>query len=186
MYTWLKTASASPPTPQVVDLGANMGNFTMLALAHGPDVNVVSVEPNSERNSLFHKQLEVNGWQDRAVLHRCFLGGRGAAQEELLQDEHFHGAEFITQEEFLAQHQISQIDFLKCDIEGSEFSLLNASSPLLAVTQQLAVEVHDFAGDRKQFLKMLEDCGFELVHVRHSPGDCIALAKRVRPMELAS
>src|SRR4051812_15958000 len=33
-----------PPDATVVDLGANMGNFTVLALGHGPGVRCVSVE----------------------------------------------------------------------------------------------------------------------------------------------
>ncbi len=167
-----------PPDAVVVDLGANMGNFTMLALAHGADVRVVSVEPSSERNELFEQQLKVNGWEGRAVLDQCFIGGRGNAQEELLKDKHFQGAEFVSQDQFLAKHNLQRIDFLKCDIEGSEFELLTPSSPILAITQQLAIEVHDFAGDRHAFLGMLEECGFTIGPVRHTGGDCVALAKR--------
>ena len=166
------------PDSVVVDLGANMGNFTMLALAHGEDVKVISVEPSSERNSLFQRQLEANGWEHRAVLDRCFIGGRGEAQVELLKDEHFRGAVFTTEEEFLKKHELTRIDFLKCDIEGSEFELLTPDSPLLAITQQLAIEVHDFAGDRYQFLDRLKDCGFELGPIQHASGACVALAKR--------
>jgi FkbM family methyltransferase len=166
------------PDAVVVDLGANMGNFTMLALAHGDNVRVVSVEPSSERNHLFEQQLKVNGWEGRAVLDQCFLGGRGEAQEELLKDKHFQNAQFVTQEQFLAKHELTHIDFLKCDIEGSEFELLTPSSPILAITRQIAIEVHDFAGDRHKFLAMLQQCGFEFGPVRHTSGDCIALAKR--------
>ncbi len=166
------------PDAVVVDLGANMGNFTMLALAHGPQVRVVSVEPSSERNELFLEQLRVNGWEDRATLHRCFLGGEGETQQELLSDKDFQGAGFVAPHAFLEQHKLERIDFLKCDIEGSEFELLHPDSPILAITQQLAIEVHDFAGDRHAFLAMLKQCGFTVVYVKHDPGGCIALAKR--------
>ena len=37
----------------VVDLGANIGNFTNLALAHGDAVKVVAVEPNIAFNNMF-------------------------------------------------------------------------------------------------------------------------------------
>ncbi len=167
-----------PEQATVVDFGTNMGNFTMLALGHGPGVKVISVEPSSERNALYRHQIEINGWQDRATLDRCFIGSRGDMQKELLEDPHYHGADFVTQEEFIAKHHLTKIDFLKCDIEGSEFGLLNAESPILAMTDQLAIEIHDFAGDRYEFIHMLEACGFELAPVRHHDTSCIAQARR--------
>lgn len=166
------------PDAVVVDLGANMGNFTLLALGHGPQVRVVSVEPSRERNELFLEQLRVNGWQDRATLDRCFLGGAGETQLDLLKEPEFQGAEFITAEAFLEKHHLQRIDFLKCDIEGSEFELLHPDSPILAITQQLAIEIHDFAGDRHALLSQLEQGGFVLRHVKHDPEGCIALAAR--------
>lgn len=167
------------PDATVVDLGASLGNFTMLALAHGDNVRVVSVEPSSERNELFYKQLEVNGWQDRCTLDRCFIGGRGREQEQLLANPYYQGAEFISQEEFLAKHHLELIDFLKCDIEGSEFTLLGDESPILAITQQISVEVHDEAGDRYAFIEMLKHNGFEIGPVTHNPHDCIVRARRI-------
>lgn len=167
-----------PEQATVVDFGTNMGNFTMLALGHGPGVKVVSVEPSSERNALYRRQVEVNGWQDRATLDRCFIGTRGDMQEELLEDKHYHGAEFVSQEEFIARHNLTKINFLKCDIEGSEFGLLNEESPILAMTDQLGIEIHDMAGDRYEFIKMLETCGFEVAPVRHHDTSCVAQARR--------
>lgn len=165
----------------VVDLGANAGVFTLLALAHGPDVRVISVEPHRELNDRFHHNVALNGWQDRVTLHRAFVGGNSVVQQGLVQQDMYAGAEFMTQEELIAKNQLTRIDFLKCDIEGSEFELLGEHSPLLAMTQQLAVEIHELIGDRWEFLRRLERCGFEIGPVRHSPGDCVALARRVRP-----
>lgn len=169
------------PNATVVDLGANAGVFTLLALAHGPDVRVVSVEPHRELNDRFRHNVALNGWQDRAALVRAFVGGNSVVQQALLQQSEYAEAEFITQEELITRHGLTRIDFLKCDIEGSEFELLHERSPLLAITQQLAIEVHELIGDRWDFLRRLKRCGFELGPIRHSPGDCVALARRVRP-----
>lgn len=169
------------PNAVVVDLGANAGVFTLLALAHGPDVRVVSVDPHRELNDNFRSNIALNGWQERAKLHRAFIGGNSVVQQGLVQQDVYAGAEFITQEELIAKNSLTRIDFLKCDIEGSEFELLHEQSPLLAMTQQLAIEIHEMIGDRWDFLRRLERCGFEIGPVRHSPGDCVALARRVRP-----
>lgn len=72
----------------MVDLGANIGVFTLLALAHGPNVKVVSVEPGASLSAAFSAQLALNGWQDRAVLERAFLGGHGPLQEFLERDDY--------------------------------------------------------------------------------------------------
>jgi FkbM family methyltransferase len=116
------------PDAIVVDLGANMGNFSMLALGHGPGVRLIAVEPSAERNECFRRQLAANGWEHRVRLERCFLGEQGTAQTELLEQSEYQGAEFISQVEFIERNQLARIDFLKCDIEGSEFGLLTPDS----------------------------------------------------------
>ena len=64
-------------------------------------------------------------------------------------------------------------------IEGSEFELLTLDSPILAKTRQLAIEIHDFAGDRKSLREIIKLCGFTSGRVFSSAGSCILLAKRV-------
>ena len=51
-----------PPNATVVDIGANNGNFTILALAHGPGVRVVCVEPSISANKICERQVKLNGW----------------------------------------------------------------------------------------------------------------------------
>jgi FkbM family methyltransferase len=166
------------PDGRVVDLGANMGNFTMLALGHGPGVTVVAVEPCRPAAEMLRRQVRQNGWEDRARVCDRFIGARTVAQDGLLGTPDFAGAEFITQEQFLDEYGLDRIDFLKCDIEGSEFGLLTEDSPLLARTKQLAIELHDWGGDRPAFLEMLRRLGFDVRVVRESGEDCVALARR--------
>jgi len=167
-----------PSSGIVVDLGANRGMFTALALASSPGLRVVAVEPSRLLNKVFTAMIERNRWQDRVRLVSAFIGGNTAVQSQALTtDPHYMGIPFISINEFL--FDIPTIDFLKCDIEGSEFELLAPGSPLLARTQRLAVELHDFAGDRRSFQAGIEAAGFKILHVDQSPGSCILLAKRV-------
>ena len=46
-----------PDIGTVVDLGANVGAFTMLALANSKACKVIAVEPNAEFNKLFFVRL---------------------------------------------------------------------------------------------------------------------------------
>jgi len=168
----------------VVDLGANMGNFTNLALAHGSRVKVVAVEPNRENNALFRESLRCNaGHEDRATLLQAFIGNRTPVQTRISEDgEICAGARWLSTEEFLDECGLRHIDFLKCDIEGSEFSLLAAGSPLLAMTNSLAAEVHAWGGDPHGFIRTLENEGFRILAERWETGGSVTvLAKRGRP-----
>jgi FkbM family methyltransferase len=132
----------------VLNLGANMGNFANLALAHGPRVRVVAVEPKHENNSFFWELLRCNpGHEERATLLQAFVGNRTAVQTRISE----HGdacaaARWLTPEELIEECGLHRINFLKCDIEGSEFGLRSSGSPLLAMTHSLAAEVHAWGG----------------------------------------
>ena len=174
----------------VLDLGANIGTFTMLALGHGPNVRVLAVEPNGVAGEslvstarLHLSESAKSAARDpeapvRFQWCRVFLGGNTRTQEELMVQPAYRGSRFLPQDDFIQQFGLTKIDFLKCDIEGSEFELLTRESPLLKMSRQLAIELHTAYGDVEAFRKMLEELGF-LVNLRHSsPTDCILNARR--------
>lgn len=154
----------------VIDLGANMGNFTNLALAHGGNVRVTAVEPNSISNQTFWKSIGLNsGFKERTTLVRAFLGAPGETQSRLGAMPEYRDASFISEEEFIRSHGIDRVDFLKCDIEGGEFGLLGPESALLKMARKLAVEIHSFAGDVGKFIEMLQTHGFTIGHIQRDP-----------------
>jgi hypothetical protein len=155
----------------VVDLGANMGNFTNLALAHGSKVRVIAVEPNEELNQIFEQSVGQNpGHRERVQLIRAVLGDCGPLS---------FSAPAKTEAELIEAGCIERIDFLKCDIEGGEFELLKPESRLLAMTRSLAIEIHAFAGDVESFVQMLIEAGFSIRSRSDAPdGSCTVLAAR--------
>lgn len=167
-----------PDEGLVVDLGANIGSFTMQALANSIHCKVIAVEPNSEFNKLFSRQVELNNFTDRVALARYFIGSFSDTQKEMLRTIASKDAEFISQKKFIELNKLKSIDFLKCDIEGSEFDFVTDTS-LLEITKQLAIEIHDHAGDRNEFVKKLKGLGFEIGPVKDDAGSCIVLAKRL-------
>ncbi len=164
----------------VVDLGANMGNFSMLALGAGPNVRLVSVEPERKyAEGRLLDQLKVNGWQTRCTIINAFVGGTTAAQEEIEHAGTGGGVPHLTEAQFLERAGITdRVDLLKCDIEGSEFDLLRPGSRILAITRQITMESHKDRGDVQALYKVLESEGFEVRTVRSSPSDDIVQAKR--------
>jgi FkbM family methyltransferase len=162
----------------VVDLGANMGNFTLLALGHGPRVRVFAVEASKALADKWRRSVEHNGWQDRARLTNAFIGATTAEQERLRHLPECAGVPALSEDAFVASLGVDRIDFLKCDIEGSEYSLLKPGSRLLAMTRQIAIEVHADAGDVEGFRRMLHGQGFEVVTSLRHPSADVVMARR--------
>ena len=162
----------------VVDLGANVGNFTVLALASNPTARAICVEANKEFAAPFAATMQLNGVHERAQLCRAFIGSEGAVQRSVAFDPRYQGAEWIEEDVLLSRFGITEIDLLKVDIEGSEFAFLDPSSRLFDMSRQIAVEVHGFAGNAKAFLAALQYKGFKILDVDWDDDSCIALARR--------
>ena len=167
-----------PDIGTVVDLGANVGSFTMQALANSKSCNVIAVEPNTEFNKLLLRQIALNNFTNRVTLQRYFIGSSSETQNEMLKMPESSDAKFITQKKFIEQNNLKSIEFLKCDIEGSEFDFISDTS-LLEITKQLAIEIHDHAGNRDGFIKKLIQLGFQVGPTKNDPGGCVLLAKRI-------
>lgn len=163
----------------VVDLGANLGNFTNLALAQHPDVRVIAVEPSLSLSESLHQAIAINGWTARAAIKRAFIGIPTQVQEHDAKDPDYADAPSMTEQAFLEEFGITRIDFLKCDIEGSEFFMLDADSRILSITHNLAIEIHSWGGSVPAFLSRINEVGFDIGSLTKEPdGTCIALCRR--------
>ena len=163
----------------VVDFGANVGNFTNLALAQHKDVRIVAIEPSLSLSQSLQASVNGNGWLARVAVKRAFVGTSTTVQASVAANPDYSGAPFLTEEQFLDEFKIDHVDFLKCDIEGSEFFLLEPKSRLLSITRNLAIEIHAWGGSVARFLDHLRSVGFEIGPVTYeSEGTCIALCRR--------
>jgi FkbM family methyltransferase len=163
----------------VIDLGANLGNFTNLALAQHDNVRVIAVEPSLSLSDSLRKAVASNGWSDRMAIKRAFIGISTQVQKSVVADPDYSDVPSLTEQEFLKEFDISRIDFLKCDIEGSEFFMLEPGSRILSITRNLAIEIHAWGGSVPAFLSRIDELGFEIGSLTKEPdGTCIALCRR--------
>jgi len=85
----------------------------------------------------------------------------------------------ITLEKFIKDHEISQIDLVKIDIEGAEVDLFDSiSDQTLAKIKQITIEFHDFKLPIQQkvdaIIKRLQDIGFYYIPFSwHTRGDVL-------------
>jgi len=181
---------ANPPKPlgTVVDLGGNIGLFAMQAAPLAD--RVISVEPMNENLAMARRTLAAAGVADRVTLRKAAVaaesgktlriyfsqqndGGHSAFQEQAARWGNrgtFEEATTINLVDLFEQEKIDRCGLLKCDVEGSEYELIDATPvELLARIDRIDMEVHpnvvDY--DQRRFTALcdkLRAAGFEITH----------------------
>ncbi len=166
----------------VVDIGAGLGDFSILA-AHGyPNNRVYAFEPFLESFTLLNRNLAANRVGNVQVFQQA-IGRTGSLVLDLSGDEPLQiqsrqgqasekeGVErsvevtSLALNEVFVQNGIQRCDLLKMDCEGAEYDiLLNAKPEALQRIQRLVMEYHDDVnGHRHQELvDFLEQQGFQV------------------------
>lgn len=133
----------------VVDLGANRGAFSSLMTARADFI--LCVEAQSMYLPLIDHNLRANNFR-KFALEEAMVGAGG-----LLSDK---DSRKVTIEGLLDQYNLAHVDFLKMDVEGSEFSLFENPQWLTRIGA-LSMEVHRDHGDPNAILLALRQFGFE-------------------------
>ena len=167
------------PGTRVIDLGANSGLFTLLAALRG--CSVVAVEAQAGFVQEIEELMRRHGVEDRVSVEQALVGaGRGLLSEAgvLERASHFRGRQpaRLTMTEIFARHHIDAVDFLKCDIEGSEFELFDDCDEWLPKVRRIAMEVHSDFGSATDLTRFFERQGYDVMLVDN-------LSRRVRSLD---
>jgi FkbM family methyltransferase len=161
------------PAWTVVDIGAGLGDFTVLAAKACPEGLVHAYEPLSQSYRLLVHNLAINhiDW----VI--CFEEVAGRAGQRLRPADHAKEAvstSFVERggassvpavdlSEILDRLPDSECDLMKIDCEGCEFELLlNAGRDQLSRIRRITIEAHDgyFGHSTTELISHLEKNGF--------------------------
>jgi FkbM family methyltransferase len=150
-------ASLLKPGMKVVDAGANIGLYSLLAAkCVGEGGRIWSFEPSQTTYGLFLDNLALNG-VTRVAAHRLALSD--SKGELILRSEQGFGdlyrhldymegtktgdavetVRVIPLDDFADAQNIGPIDFLKIDVEGGEFCLLKGARRLLSQSPNVIV-----------------------------------------------
>lgn len=137
----------------VVDIGANIGVFSVWCLAAGA-AEVVAYEPFLENYEMLKANLN-NGESDRATLHRKAVTGEFGYYSDSGNSDRGSiafvkdpdgGTESVAFRDVLNQGK--EIAFLKMDIEGGEYDCFNSiTTEDLASVRRIGMEIHGPAMD---------------------------------------
>ncbi len=135
----------------VVDVGANRGAFSSLMTTRAR--RIVSIEAQLPYISVIHHQMMCNAYTNYNTVH-ALVGEGGLFRPE--------GVPCMSMEEIFQAQGLEQIDFLKMDIEGSEFALFSSPAWLSRV-RALSMEVHPQSGELGALLAPLRAEGFRVI-----------------------
>jgi FkbM family methyltransferase len=149
---------------RVVDIGANVGAFAVLAASHGANVDAYEPHPETfehlERNTA---GLAVSSTR-AAVVGKPPRSGKVVFEVGASDTHHRVGdAGMEVRAISLADAVGEGCDFLKLDCEGMEFELLHQTpAEVWGRVRRVACEVHPWAGDASRFAEDLERAGFRV------------------------
>lgn len=158
----------------ILDLGGNIGAFSVLAARYWPEARIITCEPQPDNYAQLQINLELNGatnveahqlavWNHNQGVHVFGEGGLAGTHD---------GASgvmvpSVTLDGLAAD--LESIDLLKIDVEGAEgVILLGASSDTLQKIQEVVGEFHGLDHEWGQWVRRL--AGYMTLTIRaHDP-----------------
>ncbi len=158
----------------VVDVGANMGDFT-LAIERQRPGRLVAIEPGKRNFRVLQSNLALNGVSDAILLN--------VAAHDREETVHFHGTnsnlhidssrngqpvQGIPLDGIMDKLGIEEVDIVKVDVQGHEKPVLMGMHNLLSkgAVKFLIVEVHLKRNVRfEEIVSLMRSYGYHLVHM---------------------
>lgn len=144
---YLRAFKPLPNVKTVVDLGGNRGFFSLIAAKILGASQIVTVEPTEAYNACFAAIAEANGISKSTYTRiNKFVGATDDDKS-------------VSLEKIIADNNITRIDFLKSDIEGSEYATFKDNPETVRKICNLAMEVHPWCGSTANLAEFLSSTG---------------------------
>jgi FkbM family methyltransferase len=149
-YELAELADADPRV--IVDVGAGIGDFAVLAASTFPEAEVLALEPDPKSFAVLERNVRRNGLAN--VDARCTaVGTRGTygfnRARWSAQGTAFSAGTTLVVPATRLDRVIAgrRVDLLKVDCEGAELEVLESAGESLALVERIAVEYHDHLVD---------------------------------------
>lgn len=171
----------------IVDVGGNIGTFTLYAAHKSPNARIITVEPEPGNLEMLHKNIADNGLTDRVDVVEAGVGPEektttfyvthktsgGHSLYHYTENSHPVEVKIIPLKTIFERHHLTTCDYLKLDCEGGEYdALYGLPDEILTSIPFIAIEYHHFSKDPHHTPVMLraflEAKGFTVIDAKKS------------------
>lgn len=176
------------PSPVVLDVGANNGQFAAAVFDYWPGAQVHSFEPQSHLVPRIREFAAINGLQAQLTVNWCAIGA-APGEADFFQNGSPVSASLLrakaarrsirrvykvpvkTLDDYAQTHGIRQVDILKLDVEGVELDAMCGARQILAGVRLMFLEVHPPFSTFSQAAALLHSSGLTCVNPTTRPDD---------------
>jgi len=172
-----------------IDVGANVGVFSMMAAKRLRSGQVHAFEPIGLHIKRFQRNILVNGFTNIALNHIALSNkpsriimyipktantGMTSCYPQRGLDYVEESVEATTLDNYVLQQDLNRVDVIKIDVEGAELDVLEGSIRMLEKFHpQLVIEADKDHTERagrtlKDLLKFLENLGYNIYRIHHN------------------
>ena len=170
----------------VIDLGANIGYFTLiLAKLVGPTGKVFAFEPDPRNLALLKKNVEYNNYKNVIIVPKAvsnvndkctlYTGQKTFGQNKIYKPKNTKIQKFIPIDSetvrlddfFKTNGLLDKISFIKIDVEGAEFLALSGMKEILKLNKNIKIfteaeisYLEDAGSSYDQFIDLLTENDF--------------------------
>jgi FkbM family methyltransferase len=196
-----KLVATLPANPVIIDIGANAGYFNIMLFSKIKQGTVYAYEPIPSNYKLFSKNISLNpGLQNQIHLYNKAVTGTPAETVELFMEAASENsviasvyADFDSQNKYslkvpgitlfqiIQEHNLSHIDLIKVDCEGSEYPIIyETPDEVWKKIAMLTIEVHNLDEEKRNTVYLqnfLEQKGYR-VETAFAHSNCYTLTAK--------
>ncbi|POY41225.1 FkbM family methyltransferase [Flavobacterium alvei] len=163
--------TAKSNNPKIIDCGSNIGLSIIFFKRMYPSAEIIAFEPDNDIYKISEYNLNQFGINDVKLFQKAVwikeeplvFAKKGSLSGHIVRERTENTIEIKTVrlKDFLSQ----KIDFLKIDIEGSEYDILKDCGESLKNVDNIFVEYHSFAENPQmigELLMILKNAGFKV------------------------
>jgi FkbM family methyltransferase len=159
----------------VIDVGANIGDFTVHVASLCPRGRIYAVEPLADNVEMIVLNSGLNGISNVEIVQVALGASEGEVEIDVAgshsstyyrtRDAATQRVRLTTLAILMKEHGIDRVDLLKMDCEGAEWDILPCSDEILPRIRQICMELHLAGGwTSEKLANWLRDRGYEVIH----------------------
>lgn len=176
-------------SPIVMDIGANIGYFALIAADQLDGAKIYAFEPGPDNLEQLHRNIELNGYENEIIVFNKAVGSEtGTADLEISGASNHHSVvdsptvdsikiDVTTVDTFISQQDVDDNVpvIIRMDVEGYEMNVFQGMADLFSSSRPiyLFAEIHAYKPqvDNAKILDMINGAGFNLEYVAVDNGD---------------